>query len=89
MALAAVVGVGHAQTVIEITGATAFRSAAISAINAAFVAGSGNGNFATAFSNTTSQGVSASSFSNGSMQIWRGTFQGIIGTTVVRTSWNG
>lgn len=77
-----------AQTVIEITGATAFRSAAIAAINNAFLQGSGSGNFATAFSNTTSS-ASAASFGNGSMQIWKGVFPGIDGTTIIRTSWNG
>jgi hypothetical protein len=77
-----------AQTVIEITGATAFRSAAIAAINNAFLAESGAGNFATAVSNTTSSG-SAASFGNGSMQIWKGRFPGISGTTIIRTSWNG
>jgi hypothetical protein len=88
-ALAASFGVCNAQTtVIELTGATAFRSAAIDSINAAFLAGSGNGNFATGYSNTTSSG-SAASFGNGSMQIWRGTFPGITGTTIIRTSWNG
>ena len=79
---------GAQTTVIEITGATAFRSAAIAAINNAFLQGSGAGNFATAFANTTSSGSTAS-FGNGSMQIWKGTFPGIDGTTIIRTSWNG
>jgi hypothetical protein len=77
-----------AQTVIELTGATAFRSAAIAAINNAFIAGSGAGNFAIAFSNTSASGQSTA-FNNGSMQIWRGTFPGIPGETIIRTSWNG
>lgn len=89
LAIAASAGVCHAQTtVIELTGATAFRSAAIDSINAAFQAGSGDGNFTTAYANTTATG-SAASFGNGSMQIWRGTFPGIAGTTIIRTSWNG
>ena len=79
---------GAQTTIIEITGATAFRSAAIAAINNAFLQGSGAGNFATAFANTTSSGSNAS-FGNGSMQIWKGTFPGIDGTTIIRTSWNG
>jgi len=88
-ALAASIGVCNAQTtIIELTGASAFRSAAIDSINAAFLAGSGANNFATGFSNTTSSG-SAASFGNGSMQIWRGTFPGITGTTIIKTSWNG
>jgi hypothetical protein len=82
-------GAANAQTtVVELTGATAFRSAAIAAINNAFLAESGAGNFATAFTNTSASGGS-STFNNGSMQIWRGKFPGIAGTTVVRTSWNG
>ncbi len=81
-------GAAHAQTtVIEITGATAFRSAAVTAINSAFAA-AGNSSFAVAFSNTSSSG-SATSLTNGSCQIFRGTFPGIVGTTVIRTSWNG
>lgn len=75
----------QAQTVIEITGATAFRTAAVNAINNAFNAG---GNFTYGFANTTSSG-SGANLTNGSMQIWKGTFPGITGTTVVRTSWNG
>jgi len=89
VAFAACVGASHAQTtIIELTGASAFRSAAIDSINAAFLAGSGNNNFTTGFANTTSSG-SAASFGNSSMQIWRGTFPGIAGTTIIRTSWNG
>ena len=80
-------GAAQAQTYIEITGATAFRSAAVTAINSAFAA-AGAGTFATAFSNTSSSG-SATSLTNGSCQMWRGTFPGISGTTIIRTSWNG
>jgi hypothetical protein len=77
----------HAQTTyIEITGATAFRTAAVNAINNAF--SSGSNPFTYGFASTTSSG-SAASFTNSSMQIWKGTFPGISGTTVVRTSWNG
>lgn len=75
----------QAQTYIEITGATAFRTAAVTAINAAFNTG---GNFTYGYANTTSSG-SAANLTNGSMQIWKGTFPGIAGTTVIRTSWNG
>jgi hypothetical protein len=89
-AAAAVLSAGvaaHAQTTyIEITGATAFRTAAVNAINNAF--SSGGNAFTYGFANTTSSG-SAASLTNGSMQIWKGTFPGITGTTVVRTSWNG
>lgn len=84
LAALAIGGTARAQTVIEITGATAFRSAAVTAIHAAFNA---SGNFTYAYANTTSSG-SAATLTNGSMQIWRGTFPGI-GDTIIRTSWNG
>ncbi len=88
LAALALSGGAQAQTTfIEITGATAFRSAAVTAINAAFAA-AGASSFAAAFSNTSSSG-SNTSFTNGSTQMWRGTFPGITGTTVIRTSWNG
>jgi hypothetical protein len=73
-----------AQTIMEITGATAFRTAAVAAINAAF----GANVTATAFANTTSAGA-AVAFGSSSMQVWRGTFPGISGETIIRTSWNG
>lgn len=72
-------------TYIELTGATAFRSAAVTAIHAAFTSG---GNFTHGFANSTASG-SSSVFNSSSMQIWKGTFPGIPGTTVVRSSWNG
>ena len=82
----ALAGAAQAQTTyIEITGATAFRSAAVTAINSAFNAG---GNFAYAFANTSAAG-NTTSLTNGSMQAWKGTFPGIAGTTIIRTSWNG
>jgi hypothetical protein len=86
LAVCSLSGIAHAQTtIIELTGATAFRSAAVTSINAAFVAG---GPFAYGWANTTSSG-SATTFNSSSMHIWRGTFPGIPGTTVIRTSWNG
>jgi len=84
LAALAIGGTAQAQTVIEITGATAFRSAAVTAINAAFNAG---GNFTYAYANTDKVGT-ATTLTSGSMQIWRGTFPGI-GDTIIRTSWNG
>lgn len=86
---AAVLSIGsaaQAQTYIEITGATAFRTAAVNAINNAF--NSGGNAFTYGFANTAANG-NTTSLTNGSMQIWKGTFPGIAGTTVVRTSWNG
>lgn len=85
VAVLAIGSASQAQTVIEITGATAFRTAAVNAINNAF--NSNNNPFAYGFANTTSSG-NAVSFTSSSMQIWKGTFPGI-GPAVVRTSWNG
>lgn len=89
-AAAAVLSAGVAAqaqtTYIEITGATAFRTAAVNAINNAF--NSGGNAFTYGFANTTSASAVAN-LTSGSMQIWKGTFPGIAGTTVVRTSWNG
>ncbi len=87
--LAAVVGASlagslHAQTVINITGATAFRSSATTAINAAF----GAAPFAYGFANTDDAGATTN-LNNGTHQIWRGTFPGVGANTIIRTSWNG
>jgi hypothetical protein len=70
----------YSQTVVDITGATAFRSAAIAAIRAKFAAG---GNYQYAH-DAASGGVSGAN-----KAIFKGTFQGVTGTTVVRCSWNG
>jgi len=86
--LAALAFAGFAQaqtTIIDITGATAFRSAAVAAINAAYQAG---GNYRAAHTSTDVDG-NATTQANGTMQIWSGSFPGIAGTTIIRTSWNG
>lgn len=74
-------------TVINITGATAFRSAAHAAIMAAFnEAGTLGGVGANAWNyahNHASNGASAG------RAIYKGKFPGITGTTVIRTSWTG
>lgn len=70
-------------TVINITGATAFRSAAHAAIMAAFnEAGALGTTWNYAHNNTTGNGGSAG------RAIYKGTFPGI-GSTVIRTSWTG
>lgn len=79
-------GTASAQTVINITGATAFRSAAINSINNAFATG-GNP-YSAVFTNTDDTGATVAN-NAGNYQIWRGTFPGIAGETIVRTSWNG
>jgi hypothetical protein len=82
---ATLAGSANAAVVINITGATAFRSAATAAINAAF----GAANFAYGFSNTDDVG-NTTNLNNGFNQIWHGTFPGIGGSdTYIRTSWNG
>jgi hypothetical protein len=71
-------------TVINITGATAFRSAAHAAIMASFnQSGALGTTWNYAHNNTTGNGGSAG------RAIYRGTFPGISGTTVIRTSWTG
>lgn len=72
----------QAQTVINITGATAFRSAAHAAIMASF-------NQAGALGTTWNYAWNGSSASGANNQIYKGTFPGIDGTTVIRTSWTG
>jgi hypothetical protein len=69
-------------TVINITGATAFRSAAHAAIMASF-------NQAGALGTTWNYAWNGSSASGANNQIYKGTFPGIGGTTVIRTSWTG
>ena len=73
-----------AQTtnVIEVTGATAFRNAAMRAILQAY---STNGLAVVHDAN----GNSASNLYGANLAIFRGTIPGIPGTTIVRASWNG
>jgi len=89
-AVLAISSVAQAQTTyIEITGATAFRSAAVASINAAFAAG---GNYTNGFASTDSASGNVTQ-SSSTYQIWKGTFgsgaNSIAGTTVIRASWNG
>ena len=88
-AVLAISGVAQAQTYIEITGATAFRSAAVASINAAFAAG---GNYTHGFANTDTASGNVTQ-TGSTYQIWKGTFgsgaNSIAGTTVIRASWNG
>ena len=65
-------------TVVDITGATAFRSAAIATIRSKFT-----GNYSYAHDAASGNVTSANK------TIFKGTFTGIAGTTVIRTSWNG
>jgi hypothetical protein len=72
----------QAQTVINITGATAFRNAAHAAIMASF-------NQSGALGTTWNYAWNGSSASGANNQIYKGTFPGIAGITVIRTSWTG
>lgn len=63
-------------TVINITGATAFRSAAVNSILNSYNAG-------------VQFGFTGASFTGATQQIFVGSFPGITGTTIVRTFWSG
>lgn len=67
-----------AQTVVDITGSTAFRGAAVTAIRAAFNA-----------SPAVQYGYTGTSFTSAGNHIFVGNFPGIAGTTIIRTSWTG
>jgi hypothetical protein len=73
----------QAQTVINITGATAFRSAAHSAIMASF---NQSGALGTTWNYATNNAAGSGTMGRA---IYKGTFPGISGTTVIRTSWTG
>ena len=67
----------QAQTVIDITGATAFRQGATAAINSVFAAG---GNFIS---------IHNGGLNSGGLQAWRGTFGALGANVTIRTRWNG
>lgn len=79
LAAFAATGLGYSAsaqtTVIDITGATAFRAAASEAILDSFT--------------SVEYGYTGATFSAANAQIFKGTVQGITGTTIVRTAWNG
>lgn len=82
LAAFALAGAAAAQTtVINITGATAFRAAANSSI-IALLGGSGTTEYA--FDTTTGASAGATN-----RAIYRGTVAGIPGTVIVRASWSG
>src|SRR5262245_7321245 len=78
IATACLAQAASAQTVIDVTGATAFRGAAVQAIRAAFNA-----------SPAVQYGYVGTSFTGASNHIFVGSFPGIAGTTIIRTSWSG
>jgi hypothetical protein len=75
-------GAAYSQTVINITGATAFRAAANSSI-IALLGGSGT----TQFAYDTTGGITSAGSSN--RAIYSGIVPGITGTVIVRASWSG
>jgi len=80
----AVVAPAYADVTVNVTGATAFRAAALDAIKAAFVA-SGQP-FKFAHDKATSGGTT---YNGATRSIWIGTFPGVAGTTTIRTCFSG
>lgn len=79
LAAIAASGLGHTAsaqtTVIDITGATAFRAAAVEAILDSFT--------------SVDYGYTGTAFTAANAHIFKGAVTGITGTTIVRTAWNG
>src|SRR5687767_14695227 len=69
-----------ADVTVEITGATAFRAAALDTIKAQYVATGQPFKFAY---DTTG------AFNGSNRSVWIGTFPNVAGTTTIRTSFNG
>jgi hypothetical protein len=72
---AGIMATASAQTVINVTGATAFRAAASTAILNSFT--------------SVNYAYSGSTFSSAQYQIFRGSFPGVSGNTTIRTNWSG
>lgn len=70
-----------ADITIDITGATAFRAATLSAIKAKYDASGVNYQYA--------HDQAAGGYTGSTRSIWKGTFQGVSGTTTIRCSFNG
>jgi hypothetical protein len=82
LAAAALTVPAFADVTVEITGATAFRKAALASIHAQYVTG---GSFKFAHDKTTA----ADDYQNSTYSVWIGTFPGVAGTTTIRCSFNG
>jgi hypothetical protein len=70
-----------ADVTVDITGATAFRAAALDTIKARYVASGAAFQF--------SHDQAAGAFNGATRAIFKGTFQGVSGVTTIRTSFNG
>ncbi len=80
IALATLATTAQADVEVRITGATAFRSAAMTAIKAKFDTGG---------SYTFAHNAAAGGVTGCDRATFKGVFPGIAGTTTVRVSWNG
>jgi hypothetical protein len=77
LAAAGMANMASAQTtIVNITGATAFRSGAVTGIRAAYGAG-------------VQYGYTGTNFGGATQHIFVGSFPGITGTTIIRTFWSG
>lgn len=84
---AASIVLGHtasAQTIVNITGATAFRTATLNTIKARFNASGQPWKLVHDQNAGNNQ-----SFNGATLSIFEGTFPGVTGTTIIRTSFNG
>lgn len=70
-----------ADVTVDITGATAFRAAALSAIRSKYNASGAAYQF--------SHDQAAGAYTGATRSIFKGTFQGVAGVTTIRTSFNG
>jgi hypothetical protein len=70
-----------ADVTVDITGATAFRAATLSAIKAKFDAAAAPYQY--------SHDQAAGGYTGSTRSIWKGTFQGVSGVTTIRCSFNG
>lgn len=84
-AAAALVTSAHAaDTTIVLTGATAFRQAALDTIKARYVSTGQPFKFA-----HDKNGAAGNEFNQSTRSIWIGTFPGVTGTTTIRATFNG
>jgi len=84
VAALAVAHTASAQTIVNITGATAFRTATLNTIKARFNASGAAWKLAHDQNAGNNQ-----AFNGATLSIFEGTFPGVTGTTIIRTSFNG
>lgn len=77
----ALASAAFADVTVDITGATAFRAAALLAIKSRFDASGQPYQY--------SHDQAAGAFSGATLSIWKGSFPGVSGVTTIRTSFNG